>query len=189
MQRAARTERPHRKAARAAAMDAIALLKADHRKVERLFKRYEKAKSKSVKAKLAQQICLELSVHTTIEEELFYPTVRGTVDDEIHDEAYVEHDGAKVLIAELLKGTPDDDFYDAKVVVLSEMIKHHVKEEEQPGGLFAQAKRDHVDFDRLTRNMKAMKSNLVENIKSDGVPMPATRSMKGAELERRKPVA
>ena len=116
-------------------MNAIALLKADHRKVERLFKRYEKAKSKSVKAKLAQQICLELSVHTTIEEELFYPTVRGAVDDEIHDEAYVEHDGAKVLIAELLKGTPEDDFYDAKVTVLSEMIKHHVKEEEQPGGL------------------------------------------------------
>jgi hypothetical protein len=170
-------------------MDAIALLKADHRKVQGLFRRYEKSRSNAVKAKIAQQICMELTVHTTIEEELFYPAVRGAVDGEIHDEAYVEHDGAKVLIAELLKGTPEDEFFDAKVTVLSEMIKHHVKEEEQPGGLFAQARRDHIDFDTLTRNMKALKSSMVENIKTAGVPMPATRSMKGAELERRKPVA
>ena len=92
-----------------------------------------------MKAKLAREICLELSVHTTIEEELFYPAIKETVEEEIYDEAYVEHDGAKVLIAEILEGTPDDDFYDAKVKVLSEMIKHHVKEEEQRGGMFAQA--------------------------------------------------
>ena len=189
MERSNRAGTPRRRSRRALGKDAIALLKADHRKVESLFKRYEKSKSKSVKARLARQICLELSVHTTIEEELFYPGVQGAVDAEIHDEAYVEHDGAKVLIAELLKGTPEDAFYDAKVTVLAEMIKHHVKEEEQPGGLFAQARKDHVDFDELARQMKARRADLVETMKSAGVPTPATRSMKGVELERKKPVA
>ena len=168
-------------------LKAIAMLKADHRKVEGLFKRYEKSKSESVKARLARQICLELSVHTSIEEELFYPAVAGTVDEEIHDEAYVEHDGAKNLIAELLKGSPEDDFYDAKVTVLSEMIKHHVKEEEQPGGMFSQARKDHIDFDDLARQMKARKAELLAKMKSDGVPLPVTRSMKGVELEHRRP--
>ena len=167
---------------------AISMLKADHRKVEGLFKRYEKSNKRSAKAKLAQAICLELSVHTTIEEELFYPAVRGAVEEEIHDEAYVEHDGAKMLIAELLKGMPEDDFYDAKVTVLSEMIKHHVKEEEQPGGLFAQARKDQIDFDDLGRKMKARKRELVAKMKSHGIPLPATRSMIGVELERTKPV-
>ena len=189
MERGNRAGIPHRKSKRTLGKDAIALLKADHRKVEGLFKRYEKSKSKSAKAKLAHEICLELSVHTTIEEELFYPGVQGAVDEEIYDEAYVEHDGAKVLIAELLKGTPEDEFYDAKVTVLSEMIKHHVKEEEQPGGLFAQARKDHIDFDELARDMKDRKVELVAMMKSAGVPTPATRSMKGVELERKKPVA
>jgi hypothetical protein len=166
---------------------AVSMLKADHRKVERLFRRYEKSKSQSARAKLAQEICLELSVHTSIEEELFYPAVAGAVDKETHEEAYVEHDGAKNLIAELLKGTPEDDFYDAKVSVLSEMIKHHVKEEEQPGGMFSQARKDHVDFEQLTRKMKSRKAELVAKLKSDGVPLPITRSMKGVELEHSKP--
>ena len=163
------------------------MLKADHRNVEALFKRYEKAKKGSAKAKLAHAICLELFVHTSIEEELFYPAVEGAVDKETHDEAYVEHDGAKNLIAELLKGKPDDDFYDAKVSVLSEMIKHHVKEEEQPGGMFSQARKDDIDFEDLGRKMKARKSALLARMKSSGIPLPATRSMKGVELER-KPV-
>ena len=168
-------------------VEAIDMLKADHRKVENLFERYEKSKTESAKAKLARQICLELSVHTSIEEELFYPAVAGTVDDEVHDEAYVEHDGAKNLIAELLKGTPADDFYDAKVSVLSEMIKHHVKEEEQSGGLFSQARKDDINFDELARKMKARKAELTSQMKNDGVPLPVTRSMKGIELEHSKP--
>ena len=188
MERGNRTGIPRRKSKRTHGKDAIALLKADHRKVESLFKRYEKAKSQGAKAKLAQEICLELSVHTTIEEELFYPGVQGAVDEEIYDEAHVEHDGAKVLIAELLMGTPEDQFYDAKVTVLSEMIKHHVKEEEQPGGLFAQARKDHIDFDELARQMKMRKAELVETMKTAGVPTPATRSMKGVDLERKQPV-
>ncbi len=161
--------------------NALSLLKSDHRKVEGLFERYEKSRNKGVKARLAREICLELSVHTTIEEELLYPAIKGTVDPEIHDEAYVEHDGAKVLIAEILAGKPDDDFYDAKVKVLSEMIKHHVKEEEQRGGLFAQAKDDgDVDLAALGRVMAARKKDLAARMKSAGVPTPATRSMTGA---------
>jgi hypothetical protein len=169
---------------------AIALLKADHRKVETLFERYENSRSKSVKAKLAHDICLQLSIHTTIEEEIFYPGVKTAVDEDIYDEAYVEHDGAKVLVAEILATTPDDEFYDAKVKVLSEMIKHHVKEEEQRGGLFAQAKGDRdVDLIAMGAAMTARKKELAAQMKSAGIPTPATRSMKGAPLQRSAPVA
>ena len=179
MARTAKTTRP----------DAVSLLKADHRKVERLFERYEKARTKAVKSRLAREICLELSIHTTIEEELFYPAIKATVEAELYDEAYVEHDGAKVLIAELLAGTPTDHFYDAKVTVLSEMIKHHVKEEEQRGGLFSQARDDDdVDLPKLGAVMAARKKELAATMKSAGIPTPATRSMKGAELKRAKPV-
>src|SRR5664279_6646231 len=85
--------------------DAIALLKSDHRKVDSLFTRYEKSRNRSVKAKLAHEICMELSVHTTIEEEIFYPGVKDSVELDLYDEAYVEHDGAKVLIAEVVSYT------------------------------------------------------------------------------------
>ena len=174
----------------AKASDAISLLKADHRKVESLFARYEKSRSRDVKAKLAREICLELSVHTSIEEELFYPAIKVTVDPDINDEAYVEHDGAKALIAEILAGTPDDEFYDAKVKVLSEQIKHHVKEEEQPGGMFAQAKDDgDVDLVALGAAMRVRKKALAAEMKSAGVPTPTTRSMKGVALEHSTPVA
>ncbi len=170
--------------------DAISLLKADHRKVEGLFQRYEKSRSNSVRLKLAHEICLELSVHTTIEEELFYPAVKGTVDGDIYEEAYVEHDGAKSLIAEILAGTPDDDFYDAKVKVLSEQIKHHVKEEEQKGGMFAQAKDDgDVDLVALGKAMLARKKELVAQMKSAGVPKPVTRSMKATPPAHSSPLA
>ena len=179
MARTAKTTRP----------DAVSLLKADHRKVERLFERYEKSRTKTVKSRLAREICLELSIHTTIEEELFYPSIKGAVEEDLYEEAYVEHDGAKVLIAEILAGTPTDDFYDAKVTVLAEMIKHHVKEEEQRGGLFSQARADgDVDLPKLGAAMAARKKKLAATMKSAGIPTPATRSMKGVELKRAKPV-
>lgn len=108
--------------------DAIALLKADHRKVEDLFAKFDSAQGADRKQKLAEQICMELTVHAIIEEEIFYPACKDKVEEDLLDESYVEHDGAKVLIAEIEAGTPDDDFYDAKVIVLSEMIEHHVKE-------------------------------------------------------------
>src|SRR5436190_2844341 len=117
--------------------DAIALLKADHRQVEEWFAQFEKARDSERKQELATQICNALKVHTTIEEEIFYPAFLDATDEkDIHHEAEVEHNGAKKLIAEIEASSPDDDYFDAKVTVLSEMIKHHVKEEEQPGGMF-----------------------------------------------------
>jgi hypothetical protein len=169
-------------------MDAIALLKADHRKVEDLFESYEKSKSSSVKARLAQQICMELTIHATIEEEIFYPAVKGHVEDDMLDEAYVEHDGAKMMIGEILAGTPDHDFYDAKVKVLSEEIKHHVKEEEQRDGIFAQAKKAGVDMTELGAQLVARKAELMKQYKASGIPMPETRTMRGVELMVGHPV-
>ena len=148
--------------ARSQPSDAISLLKADHRKVEDLFEKFEAAKSASAKKALAQEICTELCVHATIEEEIFYPACKGVVEEDQMDEAYVEHDGAKVMIAELLAGSPDDDFYDAKMKVLSEEIKHHVKEEERPGeGVFAQARDGEIDMDALGDRLAARKQELL----------------------------
>lgn len=162
--------------------DAIALLKADHRKVEALFAKYEKARGN--KSALAKQICLELTVHTIIEEEILYPAARDAVEDDILDEAYVEHDGAKLMISELEAGAPGDDFYDAKVKVLSEEIKHHVKEEEQRDGLFAQLKASDADLMALGEQLKTRKLELTEEIKKGGLPPPVTRTLKGGKLRR-----
>jgi len=152
--------------------DAIALLKADHRKVEDLFEQFEKATSASAKQKLCHTICVELKVHTSIEEEIFYPALRGKIDDDMLDEAYVEHDGAKVLINDLESATPDSDFYDAKVKVLSEEIKHHVKEEEMPSeGMFAQARETDVDLVALRDQMAARKEELMTQSESPGLPI------------------
>ncbi|MEJ7933698.1 hemerythrin domain-containing protein [Sphingobium sp. AN558] len=154
--------------------DAIALLKADHREVEELFEKFEKASASAKKQTIAQKICVELKVHTTIEEEIFYPAFRGKIEDDTLDEAYVEHDGAKVLINDIMAGSPDDDFYDAKVKVLSEEIKHHVKEEEARGeGMFAQCRKTDVDLVALGEQMAARKQELLAQAKAEGLP-PAT---------------
>ncbi len=166
-------------------MDAIALLKADHRAVEDLFKKFEKAKGSRIKQSLARQICTELTVHTIIEEEIFYPACAAAVEDDLRLEAYVEHDGAKVLIAEIEASSPDDEFYGAKVKVLSEQIKHHVKEEEKPGdGLFAQARKADLDLDALGLQLQTRKEALLSQIKSQGLPAPQTRSFTGHELKQ-----
>ena len=121
--------------------DAIALLKADHRKVEDWFAKFERASGDDRKRALAEKICNALRVHTQIEEEIFYPAFyEATGDEDLYHEAIIEHDGAKKLIAEIESSGPDNEFYDARVSVLSEMIKHHVKEEEQRDGLFAKAR-------------------------------------------------
>jgi hypothetical protein len=164
------------------APDAIALLKGDHRTVEDLFDKFEKARGAASKGKIAREICTELIVHTIIEEEIFYPGVKDAVEEDVEEEAYVEHDGAKALIAEILAGSPEDEFYDAKVHVLSEMIKHHVKEEEQPGGMFAQARKGDVDLKELGAEMNARKKELVAQFKREGPPPPETKVMKGGEL-------
>jgi hemerythrin superfamily protein len=167
--------------------DAIELLKSDHRAVEDLFAQYEKA-GKAQKAKLAGRICMELVIHTTIEEEIFYPACRGEVDDDLMDEGYVEHDGAKLLVAEVMAGSPDEPFFDAKVKVLSEMIKHHVKEEEQRDGMFAQAKRAGLDLDELGRRLAARKKELKAAYGEGGVPAPTTRTVKGGEVHHGEPL-
>jgi hemerythrin superfamily protein len=170
--------------------DAVALLKADHRKVEDLFEKYEKAKSDSVKKSLVEQICTELTVHATIEEEIFYPACTGQIEDDTLSEAYVEHDGAKVIIAELAASGPDNDFYDSKVKVLSEQIKHHVKEEEmRVEGMFAQARDAGLDMDALGAQMAARKKELLAEIKAKGLPTPQTRSFTGHKLVQSEPVA
>ncbi|MBO9574666.1 MAG: hemerythrin domain-containing protein [Sphingobium sp.] len=151
--------------------DAIALLKADHRKVEALFEQFEQATGASRKQKLAHEICTELKIHTMIEEEIFYPAFRGKIEDDTLDEAYVEHDGAKVLVNDIEAGSPSDDFYDAKVKVLSEEIKHHVHEEEMRGdGMFAQCRETDVDLVALRDRMLARKEELMAQAKAGGLP-------------------
>ncbi|MBL8551169.1 MAG: hemerythrin domain-containing protein [Hyphomonadaceae bacterium] len=158
--------------------DAIALLKADHRAVEELFQKYESARSSAQKQSLAKKICTELVIHTMIEEEIFYPALRGEIEADTLDEAYVEHDGAKVMIAELIAGGPDDDFYDAKVKVLSEEIKHHVHEEEmREEGMFAQARRTDLDLDALGEQMVARKQELLAEFK-DRPPTPVATTLR-----------
>ncbi|MEI9851828.1 MAG: hemerythrin domain-containing protein [Sphingomonas sp.] len=159
--------------------DAIALLKADHRKVEALFEQFEKATAASAKQKLAHQICTELKVHTSIEEEIFYPAFRGKIEDDTLDEAYVEHDGAKMLVNEIEAGNPEDEFYDAKVHVLSEEIKHHVHEEEMPSeGMFAQCRKTDVDLVALGEAMLARKLELTAQAEAGGLPPAEARTLK-----------
>jgi hypothetical protein len=147
-------------------IDAIKLLKDDHREVEDWFEDFEETNSGSKKQRLANQICLALRVHTQIEEEIFYPACREAgLEEDLMDEADVEHDGAKKLIAEIEAGKPGDDHWDAKVKVLSEMIKHHVKEEEQRDGMFAKAKKADLDLKELGAELKARKNELMKQMK------------------------
>lgn len=164
-------------------MNATQLLAADHRKVEELFESYEKARGEDRKRKLAQQICLELKIHAQIEEEIFYPAVKGAVDEELLNEAYVEHDGAKVLIQEIEAGGPDEAFYDAKVKVLSEQIEHHVYEEERMNdSMFAQARKAGVDMDALGEQLMARKQELMAQAEAGGLPPAEPKTFAGGEL-------
>jgi hemerythrin superfamily protein len=152
---------PSRRTLRSAQTDAIALLKADHRQVETWFEQFEHARSADRKQALATKITNALKVHTEIEEEIFYPAfLAATKDADMHHEAVVEHAGAKNLIAEIEASSPQDDYFDAKVTVLSEMIKHHVKEEEQPGGMFAEARKSDMNLEQLGQELKARKTEL-----------------------------
>ena len=168
--------------AEAGKQDAVALLKQDHRTVEELFEAFEKAGGEGRKQKIAQEICLELSVHATIEEEIFYPACEGKIEEDLLKEAYVEHDGAKVLIAQIMDGDgQSDDFFDAKVKVLQEQIEHHVEEEEKRmEGMFAQARQAGLDMDALGEQMAARKAELTETFKTSGVPKPTLTTMDAA---------
>jgi hypothetical protein len=142
--------------------DAIAILKADHAKVKKLFTefaRLHKAESADEAERVAKQICNELKIHTTVEEEIFYPEVRAAIGDEdLMDEAEVEHASAKELIAQIESMTPADDKYAAKVIVLGEYIDHHVKEEHTD--MFPKAKKTDLDMHELGGRIMARKNDL-----------------------------
>ena len=163
--------------------DAIALLKEDHRKVEKLFKEFESAKGDGRKERLARQICLELTIHTKLEEEIFYPACSGTVEEDLLKESYVEHDAAKLLIAEIESGEGEnDEFFDSKVKVLQEEIEHHVEEEEKPGGVFAQARKGDLDFRSLGEKLSGRKAQLTTEYKERGLPEPELTTMEEVEV-------
>ena len=152
---------------------ALELLSEDHRKVEALFEKFENARGAAAQQKIVHQICDELTVHTMIEEEILYPALRGHIEDDMLDEAFVEHDGAKLLVCALRDAEPDEDFYKAKVTVLQEQIEHHVKEEEkQRDSLFAQARKSDVDLDALGEQMTARKAELMAMADDGTLPPP-----------------
>ena len=164
-------------------LNAIQLLVQDHREVEALFEKFENASGDGKKEKIAKAICTELKIHAMIEEEIFYPALRGKIDDDDIDEAYVEHDGAKVMINDIEAGSPDDHFYDAKVKVLQEEIEHHIKEEEKErDNIFTQARKTDVDLDALGEQMAARKAELMQIAETQGLPpaKPATLTETGA---------
>lgn len=141
--------------------DALALLVADHEKVRSLFKQFEGLTDRAVvkKKKIADQICEELSIHAEMEEAVFYPAVRDLIEDsDLMDEALVEHEGAKNLIAQIREMQPGDDLYDARVKVLSEQIEHHVKEEE--GEMFSKIRKHKksIDLMALGQEMTAFRT-------------------------------
>src|SRR4051794_20608737 len=159
-------------------MDALALLRDDHRRHEQLFKELESAKGDGRKERLARQICLELTVHTLLEEEIFYPACEGAVEEDLLKESYVEHDAAKLLIAEIEAGNgQSDEYFDSKVKVLSEEIEHHVEEEEQSGGVFTQARKGELDLQALDEQMASRKAELMKEYKASGVPEPELTTM------------
>ena len=163
--------------------DAITLLKNDHREVEELFEQFEKAKGDGRKEKLALQICKELTIHTMLEEEIFYPACEGKVEEDLLKESFVEHDAAKVLIAEIEAGEQSDDFFDSKVKVLMEEIEHHVEEEERPKtGLFAQARDADLDMKAIGGQLARRKAQLQEDIKSTGLPEPETTTLEEVDV-------
>lgn len=163
--------------------DAVALLKEDHRTVEDLFAQFEKASGEGRKQKLAMEICTELSIHAQIEEEIFYPACEGKVEEDLVKEAYVEHDGAKMLIAQIMSGEPSDEFYDAKVKVLQEQIEHHVEEEEKRmEGMFSQARKAGLDMDALGEQLAMRKQELKAEIEANGLPEPQLKTVEEAGL-------
>jgi hemerythrin superfamily protein len=145
-------------------MDAVRLLKADHREVEGFFTDYAGLDDAEEKQALADKICLALTVHATLEEEIFYPAAREQIeDDDLMDEAQVEHASAKQLIAEIQEMQAGDDLFDAKVKVLGEYVRHHVQEEEKE--MFSEARDAKLDLTALGEQLAARKAELMASAK------------------------
>jgi hypothetical protein len=174
-------------ARKSGANDAITLLKSDHRQVEGWFGEFQSARAESRKETLAQKICLALKVHTEIEHEIFYPAfLEATGEEDIHHEAEVEHGAAKKLITEIEASAPSDDYYDAKVTVLSEMIKHHVNEEEKRDGMFAKARQSDMDLQALGEQLAARKARLMGSESEADEGNSTSRSPRGVAGEARR---
>ena len=144
-----------------APVDATALLEADHRQAMDWFEQFERARVGTHKEELALRICQALRMHMQIEEEIFYPAFREAArDTSTHHEAEIEHESARRLIAEIETSAPEDEYFDAKVRVLSEMIKHHVDEEEKHDGMFAKARESNMDLGEIGVQLAARKAGL-----------------------------
>lgn len=165
--------------------DPIAMIKADHRKVEKLFDQFEKAQNSGDQSQLAQEICKELMVHTLLEEEIFYAECRDKMDDQLLNEAQVEHDGIKPLIMEIMEGSPEDEFFAAKVKVLSEDVKHHVKEEEKADGILNKAKQAGIATPELAKEMAERKQELMQEAQSGHMRPPRPRTFRVATIQMR----
>ena len=136
------------------------MLRADHKKVAGLFDAFEKTNSAARKKKIVSEICMELTVHATLEEEIFYPAVKAALKDhELVPEATVEHGSVKDLIAQVKDVEPDGEMYDARVKVMGEFVKHHVKEEQNE--MFPKAKKTKLDMIALGAQMAARKAELM----------------------------
>ena len=145
------------------AMSAIDLLEQDHREVEAYFDKFEGLQDEAAKDDLARKICMALTVHTQIEEEVFYPQARKAIeDDDLLDEALVEHDGAKKLIAEIEEMEAGEELFDAKVKVLGEMIRHHVEEEEDE--LFPEVEKSEMDLQAVGEQLAQRKAELMKEM-------------------------
>lgn len=156
-----------RKSTTARGKDAIAVLKAQHRDVEKLFDQFRKARAEDRKAKLSQQICTQLKIHTRIEEELLYPTAHDELSDvTLVDEAYVEHNAAKELIADIEKTEPSDEMFEARMKVLEEQILHHVKEEERE--LFPKIRKADMDLKAMGEALEKRTKELKSELSGDG---------------------
>lgn len=148
--------------ANGASTDAVALIKSDHREVERLFKQFERD-SGDRQENIARQICTALRAHATIEEEIFYPAfLEATEEIDLHHEAEVEHEGVKHLIEEIESAGSSDEYFEARVSVLKEMVGHHVEEEEGRGGMLSKAAKSDMDLAALGEEMSRRKSELME---------------------------
>jgi hemerythrin superfamily protein len=152
----------HARARTSARHNAITLLKADHKEVKAMVEQFKKSRSDSKKAELAEQICSALEVHATIEEEIFYPAAREALrssDEELIDEAQVEHTSLKEMIAKIKSATPGDAMWEAEVKVLGEYVNHHVKEEE--GEIFPKLRKTSMDLEDIGEQLQQRKSELI----------------------------
>ncbi len=154
------TKAPAKKSASAKPQEATALLRADHKAVSALFDQYETSRSTAKKKTIVAKICAELSAHAQVEEEIFYPAVKAALKDkEMVPEATVEHASLKDLIAQVEGIEPDGEMFDAKIKVMSEYVKHHVKEEQNE--MFPKAKATKLDMMALGAQMAARKQELL----------------------------